>query len=162
MIFDYILDSTEYFRIIYRVDNQSDVHQSYSLGIEIRLQEEIISTHFVLREILVCFFFLSSAIVLIPWSSLVFQSSNMRFDIPSKTSFCNKDKKSAQHSMKCSYANTLKNPWDREHFTKGQEVHWILTQFFFGRSLYYLNTIWDIYCNDDSVGVKGPPRKFND
>lgn len=38
-MFDDILDSTEYFRIIYRVDNQSDVHQSYSLGIESRLQD---------------------------------------------------------------------------------------------------------------------------
>jgi len=59
MMFDDILDSTEYFRIIYRVDNQSDVHQSYSLGIESRLQEDITSTHSVLRENASMFLFFS-------------------------------------------------------------------------------------------------------
>lgn len=36
-MFDDIVASAGYFRIIYGVDNQSDVHQSYSLGFESRL-----------------------------------------------------------------------------------------------------------------------------
>ena len=64
--------------------------------------------------------------------------------------------------MKCSYANILKNPWDREHFTKGRKSIEFLLNFFleghyailFPCFLNYLR----YYCNDDSVGMKGPPR----